>query len=126
MKIGQVKFVPRKGDLRWNFDKLMSLLSEIDPASVDIIVSPECILDGYVCTETYVTAENIREYAIDPSTSDYTAAISQWSRSAATWMILGCMRTDTTGTYNASLAFDRNGRMVGQYDKVHCQTHDII
>ena len=124
MKIGQIKFVPRKGDLRWNSGELMRLLSGIDPASIDIVVSPECILDGYVCTEDYMTAENIRDYAIDPWTSDHTAQISAWAKSSETWMILGCMRGDATGTYNSSLVFDRTGSMVGQYDKVHCQTHD--
>jgi len=35
------------------------------------------------------------------------------------------MRTDHAGTYNSAIAIDRAGTIVGSYDKVHCQTHDL-
>jgi len=124
MRIAQIKSVPRKGKLRENHLVLMELFESISSESIDVVITPECFLDGYVCTEDYVTKNTIHEYAIDPRSSEFTMEMSAWARSTETWVILGCMRSDATGTYNTSVAFDRNGDLVGQYDKVHCQTHD--
>jgi len=124
MRIAQIKLVPQKGNLKENHLALIGLLESISPESIDVIITPECFLDGYVCTEEYVTKNNIHEYAIDPWSSEFTTDISVWAKSTNTWVILGCMRSETTGIYNTSLAFDRSGDLVGQYDKVHCQLHD--
>lgn len=124
MRIAQIKSVPQKGKLKENHLALMELFKNISSKSIDVIITPECFLDGYVCTEEYVTKNNIHEYAIDPQTSEFTTDVSAWAKSTETWVILGCMRNDTAGIFNTSLAFDRNGEIVGQYDKVHCQTHD--
>ena len=124
MRIAQIKTIPEKGDLRKNHLTLMGLLEGIRSESIDIIVTPECFLDGYVCTEEYITPDNLRKYAIDPLNSEFTADVSAWAKSTGTWVILGCMRIDETGIYNTALVFDRGGNLIGQYDKVHCQTHD--
>ena len=124
MRIAQIKYVPTKGNLKENHQILMELLESVSTESLDVVVTPECFLDGYVCTEKYVTKDNIHEWAIDPRSSTFTMDISAWAESSGTWVILGCMRHDATGTYNTSLAFDRNGGFVGVYDKIHCQTHD--
>lgn len=114
----------KRGELEQNHLVLMELLEGIGPESVDVVITPECFLDGYVCTEENVTTHTIHEYAIDPSSSKFTEGVAAWAESTQTWVIFGCMRNDATGTYNTSLAFDRAGKLVGQYDKIHCQTHD--
>ena len=124
LKLAQVKVIPKKGELQTNHRTLMDLLEETDLGSTDVIITPECFLDGYVCTEDYVTSENIHEYAIDPESSEYVVDIAAWARSNGTGVVLGCMRRDATGIYNTSLAFDRSGNLAIMYDKVHCQTHD--
>ncbi len=124
IKLAQIKIIPQKGDLKANHWTLMEQLTGSDFGSVDVVITPECFLDGYVCTEDYITRDNIHEYAVDPMASQFTKDISAWAKSTKTWVIFGCMRFASTGIHNTSLAFDRNGDIVGQYDKVHCQTHD--
>jgi predicted amidohydrolase len=124
IRIAQIKMIPQKGNLKANHAVLMELLASLRHEAIDVVITPECFLDGYVCTEADVTADNIGEYATDPRSSEFLREISTWAKHTATWVILGCMRYDETGIYNTSLAIDRHGTLVGHYDKVHCQTHD--
>lgn len=56
IRIAQVKTVPQKGALKENHRILVELLENISSESIDVIITPECFLDGYVCTEEYMTA----------------------------------------------------------------------
>lgn len=124
IRIAQVKLVPVKGDLAANHARLMAVLDALPPHDVDVVVTPECFLDGYVCTEDWVTPESIGRFAIDPGDSPYVDAASAWARGHGAWLVLGCLRRSAEGVYNTALIFDRRGELAGTYDKTHCQTHD--
>ncbi|MHC4118336.1 MAG: carbon-nitrogen hydrolase family protein [Planctomycetota bacterium] len=81
-------------------------------------------LDGYVVTEKSVTREDLGKYAIDPESSPYTQAISDWAKRNNAWVIYGCARKAKGGVYNTALIYNRKGALVGMYDKTHIQTHD--
>ncbi len=124
IRIAQIRVVPEKGNLKANHERLMSILGEVAGQKTDVVVTPECFIDGYVATEANVSAEELGQYAIDPLKSDYTRAISKWASEASAWVILGCSRISADGVYNTAMIFDRKGVLVGMYDKIHCQTHD--
>lgn len=124
IRIAQLKIVPAKGDLQANHEQLMAVLSQVEREAVDVVVTPECFLDGYVSTEEAVTRENIHQYAVDPETSPLVASVSQWARRQQAWVILGCTRRVPAGVYNTALIFDRQGALKGVYDKTHCQSTD--
>ncbi|MFA5866222.1 MAG: carbon-nitrogen hydrolase family protein [Phycisphaerae bacterium] len=124
IRIAQIRVVPEKGNLKTNHEKLMSILDEVARETVDVVVTPEGFLDGYVAMEASVRLEQLREYAIDPSESVYVSSVSKWAGAASAWLIFGCSRISPAGVYNTALIFDRKGVMKGSYDKIHCQTHD--
>ena len=125
IRVAQIKVYPGKGALQANHAKLMEILEEIeDKQEVDVLVTPEGFLDGYVVTEKSVTREDLVGYAINPEDSEYTLAISDWARRTRTWVIYGCARKATGGVYNTALIYNREGALVGMYDKTHIQTHD--
>jgi predicted amidohydrolase len=125
IRIAQIRATPTKGDLERNFQTLMGVLQDLARDEVDVVVTPECFLDGYVVTEPAITAESLRGYAIDPETSPYVAAVATWARANAAWAVLCCSRLGPEGVYNSALVLDRGGEMCGIYDKTHCQTHDM-
>ena len=47
IRIVQIKAYPRKGRLDENYDLLMSILQKLPDSAVDVVVTPECFLDGY-------------------------------------------------------------------------------
>jgi omega-amidase len=124
LRIAQIKAYPRKGDLEANHRQLISLLGQIAEQRPDVVITPECFLDGYVVTEEWVTADSLVNYAVVPEDSRYVADVARWTSNARAWFILGCTRRAKEGAYNTALVFDRGGSLVGMYDKVHCQTHD--
>jgi predicted amidohydrolase len=69
LRIAQIKVYPQKGDLEGNHKRLMSVLSEVSEHEPDVVVTPECFLDGYVVTEEWVSGDKLVEYAIVPEDS---------------------------------------------------------
>jgi len=124
IRVAQVRVVPGKGDLRANCDTLMSVLRELADRDVDVVVTPECFLDGYVATEDRVDPDGLKNFAIDPADSPYVDAVSAWARENRAWVVLGCSRLAADGVYNTALLLGRSGDLIGSYDKTHCQTHD--
>ena len=124
LRIAQVRAYPKKGDLRANHVRLMRILGDVSAHRPDVVITPECYLDGYVSTEAEVSKGNIVEYAIDPSSSPYAQEASEWASRNSVWVIYGCTRLARGGAYNTALIFDRSGGLVGSYDKTHCQNTD--
>ena len=124
IRIAQMRVVPEKGNLEVNYKTLMSVLRDVAREDVDVVVTPECFLDGYVATEDSVSRDSIRHYAINPADSPYVNAVSAWARENEAWVVLGCSRLSAEGVTNTALLLDRKGDLVGSYDKTHCQTHD--
>ncbi len=125
IRVAQVKVYPLKGKMDENHKTLMDILKAIEAGGkVDVVVTPEGFLDGYVSTEKSVTKEDMSQYAIDPQESQYALAVSQWARRNKTWVIFGCTRKAADGIFNTALIYNRAGALVGMYDKLHLQEHD--
>ena len=125
IRVAQIKVYPQKGKMRSNHKRLMDILNEIEKnENVDVVITPEGFLDGYVSTEESTKAGMI-PYAIDPLESAYALAVSEWSRRNKAWVIFGCTRKAEDGVFNTALIYNRDGRLVGMYDKLHLQNHDL-
>ncbi len=124
IKIAQIKIVPEKKNLIENHKRLMAVLPDISPYRPDVVITPECYLDGYVVTEDSVSREGLRDFAVDPNNSPMVDEISDWAGKNNSWFIFGCMRKTEAGVYNSALIFNREGKLVEIYDKTHCQRHD--
>jgi predicted amidohydrolase len=104
----------------------MDVLKSIEKDEhVDVVVTPEGFLDGYVSTEKSVTKEDMVKYAIDPLASEYTRAVSDWAGRNKAWVVYGCARKATEGVFNTALIYNRSAVLVGIYDKLHLQEHDL-
>jgi len=126
IRVAQVKVYPQKGEREANHQKLMEILKDIEKNErVDVVVTPEGFLDGYVSTEKSVTKEDMIKYAIDPLASQYARAISDWAGRNKAWFVYGCARKAADGVFNTALIYNRSGALVGMYDKLHLQEHDL-
>jgi len=123
LRIGQIKVLPKKGKVQDNFCLLMEILHRREE-SLDVVITPECFLDGYIAREKEVTEKDLFSYSLDPGNSPYGEEIKKWAKKENCWVILGCTRQEEKKVYNSALVFNRAGNLVGWYDKIHCQTHD--
>jgi len=124
IRLAQVKVIPEKGNLEANHRRLMGVLAELAEEKLDVVVTPEGFLDGYVATEEQVTRQTIGRYAVDPNDSPYVREAAGWAARHRAWLILGCARVTQEGVTNSALVLDRAGKLAGVYDKVHLQRHD--
>jgi omega-amidase len=126
IRVAQIKVYPDKGRIEANHKKLMKVFADIEREhKVDVVVTPEGFLDGYVSTEKSVTKDDMARYAIEPQTSRYASAVSDWARQNKAWLIYGCSRKAADGVFNTALIYNRGGALVGMYDKLHLQRHDL-
>lgn len=124
LRLALVKTYPQKGNLAANHAALMEILAEIAPHRPDVVITPECFLDGYVVTGPKVTAESLRKYAVVPDQSAYVQAVQAYARAQGCWVIDGLSRLTPQGVYNSAVVINRGGEISGIYDKTHIQTHD--
>jgi len=125
IRVAQIKIYPDKGKMKVNHRKLNNILKDIEKnEDVDVVVTPEGFLDGYVSTVKSVTKEDMVRYAINPLRSDYSRAVSKWAKQNKAWVVYGCTRKAADGVFNTALIYNRSGSLVGMYDKLHLQTHD--
>lgn len=122
--IGQIRAIPVKGGLDANHRTLLDLLAAAKPGMFDVIVTPECFLDGYWANQPQVTQTDMARCAIDPVTDARIQQIAAEARRLRAWLVLGCTRRDGDHLFNSALLLDRRGTLAGSYDKTHCQTHD--
>lgn len=125
IRVAQIKAYPQKGKMEENHRELMDILKSIETnEDVDVIVTPEGFLDGYVSTEESVKKEDMVKYAIEPLSCEFTRTVSEWAGRKKAWVIYGCTRKATDGVFNTALIYNRSGVLVGMYDKLHLQKHD--
>jgi len=125
IRVAQIKIYPEKGKMKANHHKLMTVLADVAKSGdVDVVVTPEGFLDGYVSTEKSVAKEDMINYAIDPQKSEYAQGVSSWARRKKAWVVFGCTRKAKDGVFNTALVYDRDASLVGMYDKLHLQNHD--
>ncbi len=125
IKVAQIKYRSQRGALAENQAQLMTVLEEIvAQGPVDVVVTPECHLDGYVNTDVSQGKGQIRDYAIDPATCSYCQAIGHWAQTNSAWVMYGCSRIDGDQVFNSVLIYSAQGDTVGSYNKIHLQKED--
>lgn len=124
VRIAQIRVYPISKDLGANHSRLMEVLSTLAEYKPDVVITPEGFLDGYVGKDPTVTTDTIRQYAIEPATSAYARSVSDWAAANRSWIVFGCARAVPEGVYNSALIYNRDGELIGIYDKTHIQSHD--
>ncbi|MBL9215602.1 MAG: carbon-nitrogen hydrolase family protein [Opitutaceae bacterium] len=123
LRMALVRSYPAKGDLRANAERLQSILADLAPQRPDVVITPECWLDGYVVTRSDVTRASLRRWAVDAD-SPWVRPVAEWAARHRCWVILGCTRPVRGGCMNSALIFNRHGRLAGIYDKLHLNGPD--
>ncbi len=125
IRIAQIKVEPVKGALEANHSTLMALLDEMKGDRLDVVITPECFLDGYVAADPSISAQELRRFAIEPQTSRYAQEVGRWAAANGVWLVYGCSRLSADGVFNSAVVYDRAGRIALVYDKLHLTDDDL-
>lgn len=120
--LGLMQTVPEKWNLEKNFATFLELLDQAKDA--DIIITPECWLDGYAAPDKASTPERLREVAQAPKSSSFLQRVAEEARTRKQWICFGFTSLEDDKIYNAAGLWNDTGKLVGIYHKTHIQTHD--
>jgi predicted amidohydrolase len=125
VRVGLFTAMPVKWDLEANWSTFERVVDAHKASGIDIIVTPECFLDGYAAAAKDWTPENFDRIAQDFSSSPYLAKLRVLAEKHRVTILFGYTEKKDGKYYNAAVMVDRNGKTVRQYYKTHLQAHDL-
>jgi predicted amidohydrolase len=118
MRIAMLKAVPEPWELERNWQTVERLAAPLEGAGIDLLMMPECFLDGYVVTSKEWTVEGF-ESVIQDEAGVYIARAQALARRLGCWLVVGLTERRGTGGANTALLINRQGEIAGRYDKTH-------
>jgi len=125
LRIGQLRGIPKKWDLEGNFQVFLNILPQASREKVDLLITPECWLDGYAAPDKSSTPEKLRTVAQDLDRSNYLQRVAREANERNLYICFGFTSLENGYIYNAAGLWDRHGNRVGVYHKTHLQSHDL-
>ena len=125
VRVGLFTAMPVKWDLETNWRVFEETVARHAGERPDVIVTPECWLDGYAVAAKDWTPEKFAAIAQEEATSPYIAKVRQMAEKYRAAILFGYTEKRDGKYYNAALMVDKNGRITGRYYKTHLQAHDL-
>jgi len=127
VRVGMLKAVPKKWDKEANWRTMERLIRDASRLKIDIAVTSECFLDGYVVTESlegHVVNEDdwtkrFIEIAEDEREGAYIFKLSRLAEELKVYIIAGFTEKRSDKLFNAAYIFSRDGNIIGKYRKVN-------
>jgi len=117
--------VPQKWQPETNFAAFVGMLEVAAAEGVDLMVTPECWLDGYAAADKESGPVRLRDVAQEPGASSYLQSVAGKAREHAMYVCFGFTGMVGGKLYNAAGLWNRDGCLVGVYHKTHLQSHDL-
>ncbi len=125
VRLGLFTAMPVKWDLEANWRAFEQTFLRHAAEKPDVVVTPECFLDGYAASAKDWTPEKFAAIAQDEATSPYIAKVRELAEKHKIAILFGYTEKRDGKYYNASLLIDKSGRPAGRYYKTHLQAHDL-
>jgi len=125
VRLGLFSAVPTFWDLEGNWQTFERTVAEHAGEGVDLIITPECYLDGYVVTAKDWTPQRFAAVAQDVKTSPYIQRLRELAAKFKVYILFGFTEKSDSKFYDSAIMVDRTGATVGIFHKTMLQTHDL-
>ena len=125
VRLGLFSAMPEKWDLEANWRTFERTFLAHANESLDLVVTPECFLDGYAVSAKDWSQERFSKIAQEVGDSTYIARVRALAEKHKTAILFGFTENAGGRLYNCALLVDRNGQITGHYHKTHLQDHDL-
>jgi N-carbamoylputrescine amidase len=125
LRLGLFTAMPVKWDLEANWRTFEKTLAAHAADGIQLVVTPECFLDGYVTPAKDWTPERFAAIAQDASASVYIKRLRELAARYKMYIVFGLTENRGGKFYNTALIVDRAGNIAGRYSKTHLQNHDL-
>ena len=128
IRIASASIVPDKWEKGINWSRIEKMVRKAsDEGGAKVIVTPECILDGYVIEEAngikdsmekIRVTEHIRAMA-EPIDGPYIQKARKLALELKVYFVFGFLETRDSKLYNTAIFIDPEGDIIGSYSKTH-------
>ena len=125
VRIAMMHGVPEKWGVEANFKVFLEQVEVAAKGEADVMITPECWLDGYAAPDKKSTPEKLRAIAQDLEESDYLKQVSALAKQHKMQICFGFSSLENDQVYNTAGLWGRDGKLIGLYHKNHLQTHDL-
>jgi predicted amidohydrolase len=125
LRLALLRAVPVKWALDANFKTFLTGVDLAAEQKAELLITPECWLDGYASPAADSTPERIRGIAQDLNSSPYLVQVAELARKHRMSICFGFTSLEEGQAYNAAGLWDASGKRLGVYHKTHLQTHDL-
>ena len=121
VRVAMVKAESRWGDVAANIRLLESLTRPLARSGVDVVITPECFLDGYMVRERKrITRKKLAACAMKGPDDPVVRRAARLARFLKSHLVLGASEKSADGKLrNAAYLVGRRGDLIGTYYKVH-------
>lgn len=125
--IGVIAMGSEPWALEANFARMEGYAREAARRGADVVIAPECALDGYVCCAAPdVTRERMLAIAQEMPGGPYLQRTAALSRELGIYLIFGFLERDGEELFNACALFDPRGEIITRYRKIHPEIESFI
>jgi len=125
IRLAMLRGVPEKWNLESNFGIFEQAVIEADSSEADILITPECWLDGYASKDPESSVTRLVDISQHLENSSYLSTVSRLARDHGLWICFGFTSLEDGKPYNAAGLWNAKGERVGLYRKTHLQKHDL-
>jgi N-carbamoylputrescine amidase len=125
LRLALLRAVPEKWNLETNYRMLEPVVALAAEKHADVLITPECWLDGYASAAEDSTTEKVRSIAQPLDGSTYLEGVAQLARQHAIFICFGFTSLEEGQAYNAAGLWSDQGKLIGVYRKTHLQTSDL-
>ena len=121
VRVGMVKAQSAWGDVKGNLELLETLALPHANEGLDVLITPECFLDGYMVRDRErITLRKLSARCVKGPTDPVIRRVGTLAKKLGSYVVVGASEKDGNGVVrNAAYLIDRGGRTVGTYYKIH-------
>lgn len=124
LRIGLYQQMPVKWDIKGNLTAILAAFETASTKRVDLLVTPECFLDGYAASDPASKRAKLFTIAQELGKSESLGRVAEEALRRKISILCGFTQKDGERLYNAAGLWDSQGQLTGVYHKTHLQTHD--
>ena len=120
VRVAMVKVAAAWGDVDANIRLFRSLTVPLEGKGIDVVISPEGFLDGYMVRDRKrCTRRKLAARCVSGPSDPAIRRVARVARRLGSYVVIGAPEKDRDGVIrNAAYLLDREGRHVGTYYKV--------
>ncbi len=124
IRVAMVHAKPVAGDLAANWKTFERLARRAAKDNADLCISPECFLDGYAVSHAKWSRRRLLAAGRTAAT-EYLPRLQALARELRIMLLFGTTYTTGRECFNSAFLVERDGEIIGRYDKTHLLDHDL-